>query len=185
MNFRDVLEDNPIIAAVKDFDSLNKALESDVQIIFVLFGNIMNITEISEKIHLNRKLGILHIDLVEGLANKEVSIAFVKANTKFKGIISTKPQIVKAAKNYGLVSIQRCFILDTISLKNVNNHLAEECDAVEMLPGLLYKIISRVSKSINKPLIAGGLIEDKEDVVQALKSGASCVSTSKQDIWSM
>ena len=35
----------------------------------------------------------------------------------------------------------------------------------------------------NKPLIAGGLIETKEEVMQALSSGATCVSTTKKEIW--
>ena len=40
-----------------------------------------------------------------------------------------------------------------------------------MLPGLLFKVIKDLSKTLNKPLIVGGLISDKEDVMEALKSG--------------
>lgn len=54
-----------------------------------------------------------------------------------------------------------------------------------MLPGLLFKIIDQLSKTINKPLIVGGLISDKEDVMSALKSGATCISTTKEAIWYM
>ncbi len=50
INFKRILEDNPIVAAVKDIDQLNKALEADVDVIFVLFGNILDIIEISHKI---------------------------------------------------------------------------------------------------------------------------------------
>ncbi|SHK09984.1 glycerol uptake operon antiterminator [Clostridium cavendishii DSM 21758] len=184
-NFKELLEENPVIAAVKDMNGLNKALESDVQVIFVLFGNIINISEISKKIYDNKKVGIIHIDLVDGLASREIAIEFLKNNTKFHGIISTKPQVIKAAKNYGFIAIQRSFILDTISLINVKNHLVESCDAVEILPGLLFKVMNKLSKTINKPLIAGGLISDKEDVVEALRSGATCISTTREEIWDM
>ena len=61
--------------------------------------------------------------------------------------------------------------------------MVDECDAVEMLPGLLFKVIKELSKTIYKPLIVGGLISDKEDVMEALKSGATCISTTKEDIW--
>ena len=180
INFKGILEDNPIVAAVKDMDQLNNALEADVDVIFVLFGNILDIIEISNKISEKNKIGILHIDLVDGLTNREIVLEYLKEKTKFHGIISTKAQTVKSAKKLGLVAIQRVFILDSLSFQSTKNHLVDECDAVEMLPGLLFK---ELSKTIYKPLIVGGLISDKEDVMEALKSGATCISTTKEDIW--
>ena len=50
INFRRVLEENPVVAAVKNNEQLNKALETDVNVIFVLFGNILDIVSISKKI---------------------------------------------------------------------------------------------------------------------------------------
>ena len=183
INFKRILEGNPIVAAVKDMDQLNKALEADVDVIFVLFGNILDIIEISHKISEKNKIGILHIDLVDGLTNREIVLEYLKEKTKFDGIISTKAQTVKSAKKLGLVAIQRVFILDSLSFQSTKNHLVDECDAVEMLPGLLFKVIKELSKTIHKPLIVGGLISDKEDVMEALRSGATCISTTKEDIW--
>ncbi|SHE99483.1 glycerol-3-phosphate responsive antiterminator [Clostridium fallax] len=185
MNFKDILENNPIVAAVKDEKQLDKVLKTDVQVIFVLFGDILNVKRISEKIENAQKIGIVHVDLVEGLSNKEVALEFLKITTKFKGIISTKPQIVRAAKRLGFIAVQRIFIIDSLSLASVEKHLVEECDALEMLPGLLSKVIENLSKSISMPLIAGGLISDKDDVMQALKCGATCISTTRENIWSM
>ena len=37
MRMNELLNENPIIAAVKDFDSLQEALESNINIIFILF----------------------------------------------------------------------------------------------------------------------------------------------------
>ena len=62
INFRRVLEENPVVAAVKNNDQLDKALETDVNVIFVLFGNILDIVSISKKISAHNKIGILHID---------------------------------------------------------------------------------------------------------------------------
>ncbi|GAA0077857.1 glycerol-3-phosphate responsive antiterminator [Clostridium sp. CTA-5] len=185
MSIRNLLEQNPIIAAVKNKEQLDLALDSSAEIIFVLFGDVMNIKEISESIVSRGKVGIIHIDLVEGFTNKEVVIRFIKQETKFNGIISTKPQVVKTAKSYGLVAIQRVFIFDTIALNNAKNHLVLDCDALEILPGLIPKVIKIISDESNKPVIAGGLIADKEDVMLALSSGATCVSTTKKEIWNM
>lgn len=181
-----ILEDNPVIAAVKDEEQLKKALDSNVQIIFVLWGDLLNITKISEEIYSHNKVGMLHIDLVEGLSNKEVVLKYLKEQTKFQGIISTKPQMVKYAKSMGLYAVQRVFLYDTISLNNAKKHIMNECDAIEMLPGIMPKVIKTISGYYpSKPIICGGLIESKDEVIQALSSGATCVSTTKEKIWDM
>ena len=184
-NFKKVLEENPVVAAVKDDEALEVALKSDLKVIFVLFGNILSVKDIGKKISDNNKIGILHIDLVEGLSSNEFALKFLKENTDFKGVISTKPQVLRNAKKLGFIVIQRVFMIDSLSKENMKNHLVKECDAVEILPGLLFKIIKEISSTLDKPLISGGLISDKEDVVETLKSGATCISTTKKEIWSM
>ncbi|PJI09197.1 MULTISPECIES: glycerol-3-phosphate responsive antiterminator [Clostridium] len=186
MNIKDLLEENPVIAAVKNEKQLELALNSEIKIIFVLFGDIMNVQKISDVIASKNKIGIIHIDLVEGLmTNKEVVLRYIKEKTKFRGIISTKSQVLKYAKRYNLICVQRVFIFDTLSLNNVKNHIISECDAVEVLPGIIPKVFKIIAKCSNKPVVAGGLIETKEEVMQALSSGAACVSTTKKEIWSM
>ena len=185
MNSVRLLEENPIIAAVKNEEELKLALNSEVQVIFVLFGDILEIKSISKKIDSSNKVGIIHIDLVEGITGKEAAIKYLKKETKFKGVISTKPQVVKYAKSYGLLGIQRVFVFDTRSLNNAIKHLGAECDAIEVLPGIIPKVIRKLSEKSNKPIVSGGLIETKEEVITALKSGATCVSTTRKEIWTM
>lgn len=185
IELKNILEENPIVAAVKNLEQLDKALQTDVNVIFVLFGDILNLNEISEKIYKSNKIGIIHIDLVEGLTNREISLKYLKQTTKFKGVISTKPQAIKAAKKLGFYAIQRVFILDSLSLENTKTHLINECDAVEMLPGPLFKVIKDLSKTLEKPLIVGGLISDKEDIMEALNSGATCISSTKEGLWNI
>ena len=45
------------------------------------------------------------------------------------------------------------------------------------------KIIRKLASEMEVPLIAGGLITDKEDVINALSAGALAVSTTLSDIW--
>lgn len=185
MNIKELLEENPVIAAVKNEEQLDLAINSEARIIFVLFGDVMNITKISEIITSKNKIGIIHIDLVEGFTNKEIVIKYIKEETKFSGIISTKPQVIKLAKKYNLIGVQRVFIFDTLSLNNVKSHMISECDAIEVLPGIIPKVLKIISEHTKKPVVAGGLIESKEEVMQALTSGATCVSTTKKEIWEM
>ena len=76
-------------------------------------------------------------------------------------------------------------MIDSLSKENMKNHLVKECDAIEILPGLLFKIIKEISSTLDKPLISGGLISEKSDVVETLKSGATGISTTKKEIWYM
>lgn len=185
MQFKEILNNSPIIAAVKDMRGLAEALDSEVEIIFVLFGDIISIKEISMKIKEKNKKGILHIDLVEGLTNKDIVVKYIKNETEFEGIITTKSSLIKAAKQYGLFTIQRFFIFDTISFNNSKSHIVSECDAIEILPGVIPKVIKNMAICINKPIVVGGLIENKEEVILALNAGATSVSTSKKNIWDM
>ena len=185
MNIRELLENTPIIAAVKIEEELQNALNSEVEIVFVLYGNIINISDISKKVKEKDKVAVIHIDLVEGLANKEVAIKFIKEFTDFDGIISTKPALIRIAKANGLIAIQRMFISDSISLENAKNHMSNPCDALEILPGIIPKVITELSQKYDKPVVAGGLISNKDDVISALSAGAACVSTSKQEIWTI
>ena len=56
---------------------------------------------------------------------------------------------------------------------------------MEILPGIIPTIIREITEKTDIPLIAGGLIRSKQDVIQALQAGAIAVSTSCQEVWKM
>jgi glycerol uptake operon antiterminator len=53
------------------------------------------------------------------------------------------------------------------------------------MPGIASKIIGRLKDRINVPVIAGGLISTKDDIIDSLSEGAVAVSTSCKDLWNM
>ncbi len=180
--FRDLLLDSPIIAAVKDEEGLNQALSSECRVIFVLFGTILNIAEIVSRAKEQNRLVFVHTDLIEGLSGKEISIDYLKRNTEADGIISTRINQIKYAKTIGLFCIQRFFVIDSLSFENVKKQ-ASYADAVDILPGTMPKIIHRLSRQLRQPIIASGLIQDKQDMMTALDAGADAVSTTSSELW--
>ena len=186
-NFYELIEANPVIAAVKDdkgLDTLNSC--EDVRVVFTLYGDICNIGRIVERIKEAGKIAIVHMDLIEGLSGKETTVDFIKEHTRADGIISTKPTLIKRGKELGLYTILRIFILDSMAFENIRKQMSvAKPDALEILPGLMPKIIRRVCKMARVPVIAGGLISEKEDVVAALGAGAISVSTTNPDVWNM
>ena len=182
----ELLADGPVIAAVKDDVGLDAALASDVSVLFLLYGDILTIGDTVARVHGAGKTVFVHLDLVEGLAAREVSADFVARYTAADGVISTKAPLTKRARELGLLAIQRFFLLDSMALKNIERHLSQNAsDLIEVLPGLMPKIIRRVAEVTGKPIIAGGLISDKEDVTGALGAGAVAVSTTAPAVWRM
>jgi len=182
----ELLADGPVIASVKDNAGLEAAVASDVSVVFLLYGDVLNIAELVQRARDAGKVVFVHLDLVEGLSSREVSADFIAKYTRADGILSTKAALTRRAKELGLVAIQRFFLLDSMAIANVEKYFAPECsDLIEVLPGLMPKIIRRVCGVTRNPVIAGGLITDKEDVTNALSAGAVAVSTTNPDVWAM
>ena len=188
--FINKIESNPIIAAVKDENGLEVALTEDIEIIFVLYGDICSIPTIVDKIKKAGKVAMVHVDLITGLNNsKEVCLDFIKNNTKADGIITTKSNLIQHARELELNTVLRYFILDSLALQNIEKQARSpgiKPDIIEFLPGIvLPKMIKRINKVSRVPIIAGGLIADKEDVMNALDAGALAISTTNHDVWEL
>ena len=183
-------EDYPVIAAIKDENGLKKCLESgaEIQIVFVLYGDLCNIGTIVERLKAGGKTVIIHLDLISGLGNREIAVDYIKNTTKADGIISTKSTLIKRARELDFFAVMRFFMLDSMVYENVKKQIENvKPDMIEIIPGAMPKVISRLCEFIEGkvPVIAGGLIMVKEDTMKALNAGATAISTTKQNIWFM
>ena len=146
----DAIQETPVIAAVKDDDGLQNALQNEnIRVVFILYGDICNISTLVQRIHAAGKFAIVHVDLIAGLASKEVAVDFIRSQTEADGIISTRQSFIRRAKELGLAAIRR------------------------------------VCADAKVPVLTGGLIADKEDVMAALDAGATAISTTNQAVWNM
>ena len=180
------IQNNPIIAAVGNEEELSLALNSDCRVVFLLMGNVMDVGELTRRVHESGKLCVIHLDLIEGFSSKEIAVDAIQQATKAEGIISTRGALIKRAKQLGMAAVQRGFMLDSRSLNSFEQQIAQsKPDFVEILPGLLPKVIASLKDRISAPIIAGGFIHEKEDVIAALQAGALAVSASSPKIWSV
>lgn len=186
-HFYDMVESNPVIAAVKDDVGLEECCKlEEIKVIFVLYGSICNIEAIVDKIKKADKIALVHVDLINGLMGKEIAVDFIKQNTCADGIISTKPFLIRRAKELGLHTILRVFLLDSMAYENMRKEInMVHPDIVEVLPGLMPRMITTITDSMKIPVIAGGLISEKEDVMAALNAGAISVSSTNHSVWAM
>jgi len=179
-----LLEDFPVIPAIKNDAGLRRCVESENPLVFVLHTTLSTVGSITEYLKSRGKFVFIHMDLIDGLAQKEIAVDFLSQTTKADGIISTRPNLVRHASSLGLLTVQRFFLLDSMSLQNVLKAGNQGCaDLIEVLPGVMPKVIRTLSSTVQVPLVAGGLISDKEDAISALSAGAAAISTTNEDIW--
>ena len=183
---RDLFEISPIITAVKDEQGLEKALKTESPVVFLLFGNICNITGLVDQVKNSGKIAIVHVDLIQGLSSKEVAVDFIHQNTRADGIISTKAPLVRHAMDLGMIGGQRTFLIDSMALETTKKQLLTfQPDFMELMPGVMPKILKTVRGYTEIPLVAGGLISDKKDILAAFDAGGDAVSTTREELWGL
>ncbi len=186
MSLADALAENPIIAAIKDDAGLEHCLTcEDIRVVFVLYGDLCSIAGIVQRIHEADKLAVVHADLIVGLANKEVAVDHLKNATQTDGIISTRQNFIRRAKELGLYAILRVFVFDSMGLAALQKAAALAPDYIDVLPGTMPKTLRKICAATPIPILTGGLISDKEDVFSALDAGALAISTTDQSIWQL
>lgn len=183
-SFEGLLEDNPVVGAIRDNEDLKLILKSNIKIVFVLYGNVLNIKEICEALMTRNKIVFVHLDMIEGLKGDQKGVEFIKETVHPYGVISTKGICLKYASNLGMFTIQRIFMLDSLSFEtSIKNIHTFAPNAVEVLPGIASKAIKTLGEKIRQPIIAGGLIKSEKDAVEALSAGAKAISTSAAELW--
>ena len=186
--FVDKIEAAPIIAAVKDDRDLELCLKTEVDVVFILYGDVCSIQELIDKVKDADRTAMVHMDLIAGLAPREEAVDFIRKKTRADGIITTRANLVRRAKELELATVLRFFILDAMALSNIEKQAqlpySAQPDVIEVLPGIIEpKVIKRICKMSRVPVIAGGLIRDREGVMNMLRSGAVAISTSSPEVW--
>ncbi|MCC5911379.1 MAG: glycerol-3-phosphate responsive antiterminator [Clostridiaceae bacterium] len=178
--------ENPIIAAVQNEADLEIAIKSQIKTIFLLRADIFNIKSFVDKIKQADKSVFIHIDFLEGIGRDAKAIEYIAQMVRPDGIISTKSSHIKLAKEKGMFTIQRFFLIDNQSYNmTIKSVESTHPDMIEIMPGVIPGVINRITKKLNTPVIAGGLIDNKQDIIEILKAGALAASTGKKELWEL
>lgn len=177
---------NPVIPAVRKEQDLVEAVLSEAFTIFILNGDIFSIKNMVETVKESGKNVFIHIDFIEGLGKDNKAVDYIAKVVNPTGIISTKSHSIKYAKEIGLFCIQRFFLIDSLSYETTIKTIHSICpDIVEIMPAVMPAVISKICRNIPIPVIAGGLIETKEEIIEILRSGSIAASTGKKSLWNL
>ena len=177
----DRLESSPVIAAIRD-NKWRSALSSPSEVLFYLEPHLSTVQEKVAQAHEAGKLIFVHLDMAEGIGKDKEGVQFL-ADCGVDGIISTRSQIIRFAKDANLLTVQRFFALDSQGLDSIQEMLkSSHPHYMEIMPGTIPKVIQRFAAG-QTPVIAGGLIETKAEITGALRGGAVAVSTGSEELW--
>ena len=183
-----LLDDSPVIAAVRGEHDLSRALAADVPLIFHLNASVLTLPDVISRVHAVGKKLFVHIDLAEGVGRDAAGLALL-SRMGADGIISTRTSLIRQANECRLQTVQRFFIVDSHSLATAFEAIeAARPSMVELMPGLIPKVITRFAEKLEPssiPVIAGGMIENKQEIMAALGAGASAVSTARAELWNL
>ncbi|QQK82014.1 glycerol-3-phosphate responsive antiterminator [Salicibibacter cibi] len=180
----DDIIDSQVIAAISSENQIQEAIDSSCNVAFLLLGNILSLPHYVTKLKESNVRVFVHMDLVEGLSNDRSAIKFIVEKVKPTGIITTKSYIIKIAKKYNLLTVQRLFIIDRNAItKGLQMVSDSKPDAIELMPGVLPKAIDQFATASHLPIIVGGLIDTKQEIHVALETGALAVSMTSNDLW--
>ncbi|MDW5471808.1 glycerol-3-phosphate responsive antiterminator [Staphylococcus equorum] len=173
-----------ILPAIRSMKDLEKLIQTDYKECVLLDTHIGHIKSIMELMKKNNIEVYMHIDLIRGMSHDEFACEFIIQNYHPKGIVSTKTKVINKAKALNTTTVFRVFILDSHALtRSIELIKRVEPDFVEVLPGIAIKAIKIINEETNTSVIAGGLINDVEEVDVAVENGAKYITTSDRDLW--
>lgn len=174
----------PIIAAVRKKDDFKYLADTSVDTVFLMFGDLGSLYElVAELKGLNRNV-YLHLDLIKGLSHENEGVHFLAKTIGPTGIVTTKGHLIKTAKTLKLQAIHHLFLIDTNAFyTGIKNVLSSKPDGIEVMPGLMPRVIKELSREVSSPLYVGGLLKTKEEMESSLMAGAKAVITSNPELW--
>ncbi|WP_219833991.1 glycerol-3-phosphate responsive antiterminator [Paenibacillus sp. R14(2021)] len=175
-----------VLPAVRKMKEVEGLLNAPFSCFVLLGGHLSQIKPIVDMARGHGKDVLLHADLIDGLKNDEYAAEFLCQTIRPAGLISTRAGVIQRTKQNKLTAIQRLFLLDSDALER-SYALVEKTqpDYIEVLPGIMPEIIAEVKERTGVPVIAGGLIRTEDHVRQALHAGASAVTTSRRELWTL
>lgn len=176
----------PIIASVTREEQIPLAVAGTVSRVNLMAGEIGRLASVVKRLHDAGKRVFVHLEMVAGLGRDASGIAYLAETFGVDGIVTTKSQAVVAAKQIGLPCIQRIFAIDTAALQTAFRMIkTADPDEVELMPGLMPRIIREAKSVVGRPLIVGGLIRRPEEIEAAFASGADFVSIGHPSFWNL
>lgn len=180
-----LLRESVVIPALKGVESVGAAIECQSPILFFFAGTLFELRDVVQRTRPHQRSVFAHVDRIEGVGRDAAGLEFLAREIGVRGVVTTRSALIKAAKEVGLWSVLRLFIMDSEALKTgLAVARSARPDAVEILPAPILPYLGDRLPERRPSLIAGGLVETRQEVEWILQEGgALAVSTSRPALW--
>lgn len=176
----------PVIPAIRRTEDIDAALASPAEVVFLMTGDIFEVAGIVQSIQNSGKAVLVHADLIKGIAHDKEGITYICKEVQPDGIISTKAHLLHVAKKAKLFTVQHLFLIDTQAFETGLRHIKEsKADAIELMPGLMPRVIRELLENTDRPVFAAGMIKTFREVQEAIEAGARAAVVGKKSLWSI
>lgn len=188
MSLLHLIGKKPIIAALRDMADFQKAIDSNVDHIFFMGGDVQQVIKGVRLAKEHNKGSFIHIDLIKGISSTDKeTISFIKDYIQADGIVTPKKHLIREANKNELYAIFHLFILDSLSMTNGTSVVESvQPDAIDLMPGVIPKIIDKFATEFRDiPIISSGLIQTVEEARTSLDAGATALAVSNSELWNL
>ncbi len=183
-DLRQCLGKKAIIPVVRKQEDLPAALETKASCLFLVAGDITTIKRDVRLIRERGKACFLYIDFIDGHGSDRATVRYIAREVKPTGLVTIKNHLLKYAKREGLLAIQNLFLLDSQAIKTgLHSTRKYAPDGLEILPGIMPRVIREIVEVVSIPVIAGGLLEKPEDLLAAFRAGAAAAAVGRKALW--
>ncbi len=178
-----MISKQPVIPVITSMKGLEAFLLTPLKVFILQDVHINHLKDMVNLAHEYQREVIVHIELIQGLANDEFGAQFLIQQIHVDGVISSKPKIIEMTLKNHCLGILRLFIMDSKSIKR-SLQIVESVkpDVVEFLPALIYEIFPSFIKDIQAEVWAGGLVQNETQIQAILKTGVKRITLSNLDL---
>lgn len=176
---------NPVIASLYGTDGLDAFLAGPCQVAIAANVALPDLEALVSKLSSAGKFVFVNIDNSDGLAQDRGGVEYLR-KIGTPGLITTRTMLIQKANQLGMVTMQKVFVTDRSTLPRSTNAVRQNRPhLVQLMPWPVIPNIGQQELAELTPYVAAGFVQNRDDVIAALKVGAKAVSTSDVELWSI
>ena len=166
-------------------DGIHRTNARNMRLTAAKIGNVQQHNEREKESYANQDIVPERTQLNVHFKKPAGSYAEMFQKLKEDGVISTRANMIQRAKELNMIAILRVFLIDSMALDSALSAKNLKPDAIDILPGLMPSMLRKVRQLTGLPILTGGLITEKKEVMQALEAGALAISSTAPAVWQM
>lgn len=175
-----------VIPIVESRALFARAMETArVRAILLQHCNLFELAPLLESAYHRNIAVYVNIDHMDGITADAAGLRYLARKLNVTGIVSNHPRSLATGKSFGLQTVQRLFVVDSMGLEGALESVdLHTIDLLDISPALAIQyIVPYLQEILPLPFIGSGLISTPDQVQSVLRSGALAVAVVRSELW--